>query len=276
MNTKQITESLFLQNYADSEGNILSDILLREEPSPNEMVEIIERFTQTYQQFSQNDIEIREAACVATQLCGLIRPIQKDDLFVGRMQQMPIGFTPQSKGTGLGYCIHPDIDKLLVNRPELTADNRKKLEELMVFWQEKGTVYKSRRKMPEEVMKAIPSELYYLESGIAFQLYRMGGIQLDYYKLVKLGIPGLLAEIAREKTKHTPDSKSFKLFDGMEAVLNTFSELCWLYAQQTKALATRESDADRAIELAEMTKVLENISINKPETFREGLQLVYL
>jgi len=276
MNQQQVFNTSFLSSYTNKQGKLIPDLLLRSEPSPNEMVSIIEEFTNTYKNFSPDDIELREAACIAIQLKGIIRPIQEQDLFAGRMIQMPIGFTPQSKGTGLGYCIHPDIDQMLLNKPELSDKNNGKLEELLSFWQQEGTVQKSRKKMPEEVKQIIPSELYFLESGIAFQLYRMSGVQLDYYKLIKLGISGLLEEIATNKSNYLPDSKEFKLYLGMESVLHSFSELCLFYAAQSNELAVREANADRATELAEMSKVLENISENKPTTFREGLQLVYL
>ena len=74
------------------------------------------------------------------------------------------------------------MDSMLLSKPELTPDNKVILEELMKFWQQEGTVYKSRKKMPEVVTTAIPSEMYYLESGICFSLYRMSGIQLNYHK----------------------------------------------------------------------------------------------
>jgi pyruvate-formate lyase len=268
--------SAFLSHYCNKQGEFLTDKLIHCEPNPNEMVDILYEFTKTYMAFNPNDIEKREAACLNVQLKGRVRPIAKGDLFAGRMEQMPISFTPQSKGTGMGYCMHPDIDKILLSREELTEVNKEILEEMMRFWQEEGTVAKSRKKMPESIQKILPSELYYLESGIAFSLYRMAGIQMDYHKLVKLGIPGLKREISQQKIEKASDKKAILLYDAMESALDSFSDLCIFYAEQALALATNSKDQNEVNELKEMAQVLQNISTKKPETFREGLQLVYL
>ena len=268
--------SSFLLHYCDDQGKMIPERLIHCTPDPNEMVSILDEFTTCYRSFGMEEIEQREAACVNVQLKGRVRPIQTGDLFAGRMDQMPIGFTPQSKGTGMGYCIHPDIDKMLISREELNPGSREVLEQILVFWQEEGTVYKSRRKMPEEVKKAIPSELYYLESGVAFSLYRMSGVQMDYPKLIKLGLPGLREEIAEYKKQYFSDAKKMALYSAMESVLDSFAELCLFYSGQAFALAREASDETGANELLEVARVLENISNKAPAGFREGLQLVYL
>ncbi len=268
--------SPFLSHYCDQNGVFIPGRLIQCRPDPNEMVGILDEFTGTYKSFDRDEIESREAACVNVQLKGRVRSIQAGDLFAGRMDQMPISFTPQCKGTGMGYCIHPDIDKMLISKEELSPESRKVLEQILVFWQEEGTVYKSRRKMPEEVKQAIPSELYYLESGVAFSLYRMSGIQLDYHKLIKLGLPGLREEIATYRNKFVADAKALALYTAMESVLDSFAELCVFYSRQAFALAELSPEEAEINELLDMARVLENISHKSPESFREGLQLVYL
>ncbi len=250
--------------------------VLQTDPDPNQMTSILQEFTQTYRSFGKEDIEMREAACIRVQIKGRVRPVEEDDLFAGRMMQMPIGFIPQSKGTGMGYCIHPDIDSQLLIKPDLTSESRNILKELLEFWQKEGTVYKSRRKMPDEVTRVVPSELYYLESGIAFVLYRMSGIQLNYSKLLALGIPGLRAEVSKYKSTVQEGSKAFRLYVAMEHVLETFSELAAFYAVQVLEQARQTRDENRKVELENMSQVLTNIAHKRPATFREGLQLIYL
>lgn len=250
--------------------------LMKQGPDPNEMTGILQEFTDTYRSFDPQEIEMREAACIRVQTRGRVRPIEEQDLFAGRMMQMPIGFMPQSVGTGMGYCIHPDIESQLLKRPELNEKNRLKLAVLMEFWQKEGTVYKSRRKMPEEVHTAIPSERYYLEPGIAFSLYRMSGIQLDYRKLLRLGIPGLKAEVSHLLDLCDIGSKSQRLYTAMEQVLDSFSQLCSDYALQALELAGHSKKHKRKAELEQMAEVLTTIAYKKPETFREGLQLMVL
>ncbi len=276
MISRETNLSAFLSHYCDIQGELIPGRLISCTPDPNEMVGILEEFTSTYQSFSQEDIEYREAACVNVQLKGRVRPIHSGDIFAGRMDQMPISFTPQSKGTGLGYCIHPDIDKMLISKTELTSESRRVLEQILVFWQQEGSVYKSRRKMPDKVKQVILSELYYLESGVAFSLYRMSGVQMDYHKLVKLGLPGLRDEIARYKLQFAGEAKATTLYSAMESVLDSFADLCLFYSRQAKAMAQNSSNKKEVKELLDMAQVLENIRSKAPETFREGLQLVYL
>ena len=249
---------------------------MKKGPDANEKTDILQEFTDTYQSFAPEEIEMREAACIRVQTRGRVRPIEEQDLFAGRMLQMPIGFIPQSMGTGMGYCIHPDIENRLLNRPELSDQNRRKLAFLMEFWQKEGTVYKSRKKMPEKVRRAIPSELYYREPGIAFSLYRMSGIQLDYRKLLSLGIPGLKAEVAGYLALSKTGSKSQRLYAAMEHVLDSFSQLCTDYALHALELAGISKHPERKAELELMAEVLTNIAHKKPESFREGLQLMIL
>lgn len=273
---KKIKGSVFLSHYCDERGDFIPERLISCIPDPNEMVGILDELTLTYQNFNQKEIESREAACINVQLRGRVRPIQQGDLFAGRMEQMPIMFTPQSKGTGMGYCIHPDIEEMLLSKAELTQENRKVLEQILIFWQEEGTVQKSRRQMPDEIKRAIPSELYYLEPGIAFMLYRMSGVQLDYHKLVRLGLPGLREELAQYKKQYAEDIKRMVLYAAMESALDTFAELCVFYSRQALALAAESQVKNEVNELLEMAQVLENISHKAPSGFREGLQLVYL
>lgn len=244
------------------------------QPDPNEMVGIIEQFTNMYQSFSPTDICSRELACWSVQLCGMVRPVQENDLFAGRMEQMPIGISSQSKEAGMGYCIHPDIDKLLVNQSSLTPENRNKLSILLAFWEENGTAQKSRKMMPDEVKKAINGEYYYRESGIAFMLYRMSGIQLDYAKLIKLGIVGMKQEISNQLEQGK--SEAIPLYTNMLKALNLFSELCIIYASHVRLLALEDSSSNRKKELELMASVLDHIALQPPVTFRQALQMMLL
>lgn len=269
-------DSPFLSYYLKDKHELDTSRILQEEPDARQMTAILQELSEVYRSFDSSEIEMREAACLRIQLKGMVRPVREEDLFAGRLVQMPIGFTPQSRGSGMGYCIHPDIDSILLKKPELKAENKEVLSELLSFWHKEGTVYKSRRKMPAEVGKTIRSELYYLESGIAFSLYRMSGIQLDYHKLLTLGIAGLKEEILGHKQKVSKKSKAYRLYGAMESALDSFSELASFYAiqtfQQSKLCASRE----RKIELETMSGILKHIAHRKPVSFREGLQLMFL
>lgn len=267
----QVKRSGFLAYFQNKQGEWDHSLLLRNAPEANEMVGIIEHFTLEYKRYHDN-INQREVACMAAQLPGRVRPIQSEDLFAGRMDQMPIGLTPQSKGSGMGYCMHPNLDAMLVSDKSLTTESRERLAEIIRFWHKNATVAKSLAALPPEITSLISSPYYYLESGIAFILYRMSGVQMDYHKLLKLGLNGLKEEIIHYQTR---DPKN-DLYDCMIQMLDLMSELCLFYAAQAHFLAEETNKEPRKSELKTMAEVLTNIASQPPATFREGLQLMYL
>ena len=239
---------------------------------PNKLVDLLLEFTSTYKSYSTSETEMREAACYKIQWKGMVQPIRNNDLFAGRMEENPIGLIGQSDGAGMGYCLHPQAVKQLSEEQDLTLDNRKVLEELVKFWEKENTVAKAKAAFTPEMRKALPSDIYYNESGIAFTLWRMSGIQFDYMKLVSLGIPGLKADIKNRLSGVAEDSEAGKLYKAMAVSLETFCDICNYYAQMCRQKAGKTGSRERV----EMAEILEKITHTKPETFREGLQLIYL
>lgn len=58
----------------------------------NDLIDLMDQFTETYKKYSADDIELRETACMAIQWKGMFQPVQQGDLFVGRVKQLPIGW----------------------------------------------------------------------------------------------------------------------------------------------------------------------------------------
>ncbi|HET7375158.1 MAG TPA: pyruvate formate lyase family protein, partial [Anaerolineae bacterium] len=92
---------------------------------------------------------------------------------------------------------------------------------------------------------------------IADMMGRLAGSLLDFDKLVKIGIPGLRAEIAagRERNGNLP------LYLAMDLMLNLFVDVIRNYASQADG---------------EMAAVLNAIAVRPPQTFREAAQLAWL
>ncbi|MFC2129641.1 pyruvate formate lyase family protein [Bacteroidota bacterium] len=250
--------------------------MITEYDDPNVLTSLLEEFTRAYKDYDDSDSQLREAYCNRILWKGRVRPIQDGDLFAGRTTQPPIGFIAQSDEDALGYYFHPKAFGELLTSPDLTTSSWRSLKELEAFWKIHNTVEKSRRAMSTAMKKAVPSEQFNSETGIAFALWRMSGIQLDYMKLLKLGIPGLEQEVRNSLEQAEAGSKTAKLYEAMMIALNTFRDICNYYANMADQQAETGTDTKRSEELKIMAAVLRRNAIQKPASFREGLQLMWL
>ncbi|MGO8839456.1 MAG: pyruvate formate lyase family protein [Limisphaerales bacterium] len=243
--------------------------------SPDDLADLLVEFTRAYQQHPDN-ICLREAACYQVQWKAMVCDIQEQDLFAGRLIQPPIGVIPQSVEGSLGYYFHPIAFDRLMNGPRLSDEKRRRLKEIGEFWKFNHTVAKTKRAYSEEMRSGLPSDLYMAEPGIAFTLWRMSGVQLDYAKLVSLGIPGLREEIRRQLSGSPDGSAPRQLYEAMLMALDTFAETCRHYAQQAADMAQAASEPRQKNEFSLMAGILEALPTRKPASFREGLQLIML
>jgi hypothetical protein len=60
-------------------------------------------FTEVFRRHEAAPPARREAACLAAQFPAILLPIQDGDLFAGRLQHAPVGFSPEPGGLGY-YC----------------------------------------------------------------------------------------------------------------------------------------------------------------------------
>jgi pyruvate-formate lyase len=246
------------------------------EMEPNGLVSLMAKFTETYKNFSPGDTALREAACMNIQWRGMVQKIQPGDLFAGRVKQLPIGIRPQSDEGALGYYLSSQAANNLLKSEKLSNENKRKLEELIKYWEKENTVAKAKKAYPSGMAEVLPSDNYTGESGIAFTLWRMSGIQLDYRKLVSIGTPGLRAEIQSKQKDFTNISIEHRLYKAMLQSLDTFVDVCRYYAAQARELAENTDDQKEAGEYNNIAAALEKITVEKPASFREGLQLIYL
>jgi len=96
----------------------------------------------------------------------------------------------------------------------------------------------------------------------------------DYRKLRRLGIPGLLSEIRASKKMHAGDLKKEQMLDDMEIALSGLHDLAENYADAAAAHIGQPGWNDEI--LTEIANNCKNLTIRAPETFAEGLQLMWL
>jgi len=245
-------------------------------PQPDFLVNSMEEFTSIYEGSSEISIAEREASCEKVQWKAKVRPIRDNDLLAGRMVQAPIGFAGQSDGSSLGYYLHPEAMESLRKNPGLSQENLERLDAMAAFWKEETTEQKAKQAFTHEMQQALPSDYYYREPGIAFTLWRMAGIQLHYNKLIDKGIGGLKEEIEDLMVIKQEDEEATSLYNAMLSALDTFAEVCHYYADQAEGKIPCCDIEERMTELREIALILRKISSHPPETFREGLQLMFL
>ncbi|HEX2395464.1 MAG TPA: pyruvate formate lyase family protein [Bacteroidales bacterium] len=239
---------------------------------PDQVINGLKEFTDNYKKYSNNKY-LREAYCYKVQWKNMVCDILPGDLFAGRTVQPMIGFIPQSDEGYLGYYIHKNALDQFRKQHNLSPESEAIIGELSIFWDRENTVAKAKAAYTKEMKEALPSDSYFSESGIAFTLWRMSGVQMDYYKLMHLGIPGLKEEIISKKDKAKPNSDSWNFYHSMLIALDTFGDVCNFYAQQAKQLALSQPWNS---EYNKMAEILLKLPVEKPRSFRAGLQLLFL
>lgn len=206
-------------------------------------------FTETYQRYLHADPALREAHCLWVLLPPLFDPPQSGDLFVGRMHYPAAGFSLELASGGPIYYCH--AEQITPRLAELPPAEHARVQAMLNFWKQEATIEGHLlRRLPEETLKATSNHV--AEMG-----GRLAGTLLDFEKLVRLGIPGLRAELAKARQVNG----NLPLYQGMDLALDLFVEIIRMYAVQTSG---------------EMRQVLENIAVRAPETFREAAQLAWL
>ncbi|MDE7009337.1 MAG: pyruvate formate lyase family protein, partial [Lachnospiraceae bacterium] len=151
--------------------------------------------------------------------------------------------------------------------------NKKRISTLLDFWKTEQSKARVRAAFPEDMQKALPYDGLE-EANAAFPLYRMAGWVLDYSKLMKLGIPGLLAEIGQCQKEHPQEI----LYQAMAGALELVVCCGKHYIREIdEELQKRENLSDqRKKQLMCIRESLAAICVHAPKTMHEAMQLAWL
>jgi len=231
-------------------------------------------FTEAYRRYEHAHSAIREAMCLRAQYPASLQEIRDEDLFAGRAgnehSNIAIGFV-SSTTYGVGFiCEEGRLrEKLRISDSE--QEYEQDLQELLEFWKERQSTALFQKKLPvdppEYIRNAVPDE------NIPEPYFRLGGCShsrlstatLDFDKLLRLGIPGMIEEIERYRAKASNDGGDAGLYEGMRMCLNLFTDVCHWYAAQAHDLGRDD-----------IAEVLEKIAVAPPETLQEAIQLFWL
>ncbi len=98
----------------------------------------------------------------------------------------------------------------------------------------------------------------------------------DYCRVVTGGIPGLLSEIAASETAHAGEPERMEYLAAMRLCVEAFRDMITGYATAAETLSETEHDPEIAENLRFVAANCRAVADHAPETFAEGLQLVWL
>lgn len=239
-------------------------------------------FSDVYKENLKEDKAIREARCMEVQLNGIFDKLKEEDLFVGRYKSTAIGFFPLMIGGGVldGFdktCYSVDFKRCyeileIIKRNEsYGVDYENKVLEAIKFWKKENTHHKIREAFDYDMKKGLTEDEYGIAIGAAYPLYRIAGAHLDYKKLLKYGLVGLIEIIEAKKIEN---SKSEFIYDGMIIVLEALRNVCKGYLEYIEEKINQCSEFEKINNYKRIRSSLINIKDKKPETLHEAIQLL--
>lgn len=147
---------------------------------------------------------------------------------------------------------------------------------MLDFWETDNTSYKLRQAYPPAMAAALPSDDWMGEPGIAFPLYRLTGGNVNYRKLMTLGIAGLHREVMQRQHDVAAQGRETTLFDAWRIALDVLADVCRHYERQAHEKAQATGDARRKRELLDLADALAALTVGPPRHLREAIQLFWL
>lgn len=237
----------------------------------------ITRFTHTYQEHHDDPIAIREAYCLDVIARCLYLPFEPGDLLAGRVRIAEVGFSSEPLlGRSVAYYYDAQRFEAAMNDPALTKGQREELAAMLEYWKQEETRRNIRAAFPEYMKQALPEDIYWEHSQVAFPLYRVIGLYMDFEKLLRLGLNGLKAEALARREIAAKKGEDETLFTGMAMALDSLKGLCLRYAALAAKEAEQAGEEERRGDLYVLADALHAITEREPQSFVEALQLVWL
>ena len=240
--------------------------------------EYIMEFSDTYKKYKDAPTAIREAKCVEVQTRYWFQPMREDDLLAGRFLIAEVGYCSEPLlGRSVSYFYDPQRIDALLHSDAYTDAQKQDIRDALEFWKGEETRRKTRARFPEYMKQALPEDIYWEHSEVAFPLYRIVDAYMDYDKLMRLGLDGLKAEALRYQAKAEKEGGDVSLYEGMAMAVDTLSAVCLRYAEEARAAArTFGASPARREQRLKIAGALEAVAHKAPSTFVEAMQLAWL
>ena len=226
----------------------------------------LKAFTETYLAHADDDVSLREAHCIRVQSVYEFLPMRADEPLAGRKRVLPVGFLNEPLlGRSVSWFYDEGRAMEALRADGAGEDEVQKAKEMLAFWATQETRRNLRAAYPDDIKAALPQDIYWEHSEIAFPLYRVVGAYMDYDKLLRIGIGGLRAEVEAYRNRTEPNGSARALYDGCLIALDALSDVALRYAEEARALRKEK-----------LASALEHIASDAPETFLEAIQLAWL
>jgi pyruvate-formate lyase len=217
-----------------------------------------------------------ELACLRAQYPAILHPIQEEDVIAGRVQAGLVGLGIQGQTGGYGYYIDEPKVTAALEKEMGDARYREDIHDLLIFWKTNSSYHKVLRNAPDSVKHILFSDNWKEMPIPASPIIRMAGAYLDFDKLIRLGLPGMVKEAEDYKCKAKENGGDYILYECMRGALELMSEVCIWYQKQAEELAEAAATPKRKAQLAKMAAALGNIAYQAPSSMLEALQLVWI
>lgn len=247
----------------DGVQNVEVSIKIPCEKPMMEQLDIMEAYTKAHQDSAGLDKAKREINCLKTIYPALFRSIEDDDLIAGRLDFLPIGFGCVTSVGGVGhYCV---FHKLRAFKEQLDREEDKaRVDVLYDYWQDHDVKSLYCQDILNDTTTGRLIDCKYPFMATA----RLSGMMLNYNKLMRLGINGIIEE-CKTKNQNGFIEASIEAMELLKKVIERQQEL-------VKEAAAKNDDPKRQVECQLMLDSLEHIKEHKPETFHQALQLFWI
>ncbi len=237
--------------------------------------EVLE-FTRIYQENS-GDICLREARCMDYQLEHILVPLDEEDGIAGRYDHGFLGFSSQAGGysvLGAGYTYYfKDFEFTTAMQhcaQELTVAESYALQAAQLFWREENTSRKLDIAFAERYGYVPPKG--YPAPGVGNCDCRVAGTNLDFHKLIDLGLDGLEQEIDGKAAEKGDSS----FYQALKLWIDSLRKAAERYRRQALELAANNGTEEARQRFSNLAEALEHIQHRAPGSFLEGVQLMWL
>jgi len=238
--------------------------------------------TEAYQKYSESPQIIKCAQALAHVLRNVTIRILPDELIVGEaaapMKASPI-FPEHSYAWITDEMKNHPWEKRLHDKYNISRESRKKLFGIESFWKGQSIDEKIASVMTEDEKKGTNLE----RNVYLLNLYMFGGIghlQLNYEKLFQSGYGGLKKAVQKKMQELDPsvpeNSRKLDFYQAELIVLNAAGDYLRRYADLARKLSKKEKDREWKGILLKIADNCDWVSENKPRTFWEALQLLFM
>ena len=217
-----------------------------------------------------------ELAMLRAQYPAIMHPIEDNDVLAGRVEFGLVGYGIQGQTGGTGYYIDEPRVVQALEFAEGNAKYREDLHDMLTFWKARNTYNKVLRETPAELRAAIPTEQWKTEPVAASPIIRMAGAYIDFDKLVRVGVPGLRAELTALLDTAPAAGRDEVLLRCALGALDVLCGMLRFYETQAREKAADAPTPARRKEMEDLAAALHELPERAPTSLLAAMQLCWL